>query len=1458
MKIKHYIFTGVALAGAAAAAAVPAIASQSAARETKPEPPSKVTMSHPNIYGGVIMTDDPDFADWGIYRVPTSDDGEFTRVARGAEGMARGGGVGSASTYTAVRYFSFYGMEYVQAYFYDIDTWAEQEQIKIIDRDLMAYDLGYDPVSEKIYGCFYSKDSDTDCWFGIADYQNGTRTTISQVEKWNAFAFDKNGNAFAIDMNGDLLSVDKQTGETTKVGSTGVVPRYPSSGTIDPHSGLMYWVVCPEDGHSYLYTVDLATAEATYVLQFAHDEQVTGLYIPMPEAEDGAPAAVSGLTLDFPNGELSGNVTFTMPATNFGGEPIDGTLEWSMTCEGLADKSGTASAGEQVTVPVTVETAGEYEFCVSSTNSVGMSPKARKKMYIGNGVPAATTATVTYADGQATIEWTPVTESVDGGYLDPAAVTYSVLRLPDNVVLEEATTATSLVTDLPEPAQLTSYQFKVTPSFRGLTGESALTGKITLGSVTPPYRESFDSADALGAFTTVDANGDSKCWEYADDGSVRLFYCSSGPCDDWLISPPVMLEAGTQYRVTFDVRNSYGDSYPERIEVKAGTEPDAEHMTVTMLEPMDITDDNWRNVAMTIIPEQSGRYFIGIHGISDPDQFWVGIDNLSIEAGVSLKSPAAATDIAAIADINGSNEVEVSFTAPVKTLDDNELGEITRIDVWRDDVEEPVKTFTTVSPGEKLSFKDSEVPTGTHVYTVKATNSFGTGASGTASTFVGINTPAKVTDVVITEGSTGYATVTWKAPEFDKDGNPINPDFISYTITDMYSDPIETDVKGTTYTTRVTRPGNQEFALFGIIATTTAGESDPVFSNMIPVGDPYETPYRDSFNENFGGIMGTTRISGYPNWAIASDSAIEGVASHDADDSYLTMNAQVPGDCGAVYTGKISLNDCVTPALSFYINQFVGENGEKDDTNTLDVEIREAGTEEYTALKTIVNNTLDEAGWNRVIIPLDEYKGKIVQLRFKVLVSSYSVYAIDNLTVGDIPNSNLGLVSLTAPKSVKPDTDFEVAAIVANSGLADASAFKVEFMRDEELIEEQEVAALASGKTVRLSFNTSLPYTQTADVVYSARVVWAADEDSSDNEAETEPVSVEFSDLPAVGNVTGNREPEHISLEWDAIDLDNMEVTPVTDSFEEYTPFSLNPGGEWTFIDADKGQTYVPQSVEIEGLGDDSAYAFIVMDATHPNFNGTFAARTGDKYLGAFYCNDYMTQNNDWAITPKLSGEAQTIEFYAKNYNSAYGSETFEVRYSTTGTAVEDFTETVLTQTLEGNDWTHVTAELPEGAKYAAIHYISDNQYMFFVDDFTYMPAPWSERVTLVGYNVYRDGVRITETPVTETKYSDEKAGPEHHIYNVTAVYDCGESAPSADLYIEQSGIDGVYSGIRVFAVEGNVCVAGAEGLDIEISAISGMNVAAVADAPDFVKVAVEPGIYVVRVAGRAVKLIVK
>ena len=80
------------------------------------------------------------------------------------------------------------------------------------------------------------------------------------------------------------------------------------SGEIDQETGIFYWASTDPQGRSSLYTVDLATAKATKIGDFMHNEQVAMLTIPKETVKDAAPALASGMSLAFDKASLTGKV----------------------------------------------------------------------------------------------------------------------------------------------------------------------------------------------------------------------------------------------------------------------------------------------------------------------------------------------------------------------------------------------------------------------------------------------------------------------------------------------------------------------------------------------------------------------------------------------------------------------------------------------------------------------------------------------------------------------------------------------------------------------------------------------------------------------------------------------------------------------------------------------------------------------------------------------------------------------------------------------------------------------------------------------------------------------------------------------------------------------------------------------------------------------------------------------
>ncbi len=227
----------------------------------------------------------------------------------------------------------------------------------------------------------------------------------------------------------------------------------------------------------------------------------------------------------------------------------------------------------------------------------------------------------------------------------------------------------------------------------------------------------------------------------------------------------------------------------------------------------------------------------------------------------------------------------------------------------------------------------------------------------------------------------------------------------------------------------------------------------------------------------------------------------------------------------------------------------------------------------------------------------------------------------------------------------------------------------------------------------------------------------------------------------------------------------------------------------------------------------------------------------------------------DWMISPMLSGEAQTISFYAKSYNANY-PESFKVLYSTTGNDIDDFIE-VESYSDVPDVWTEYTFPVPEGSVYFAIFCDSDNAFMFFVDDVTYTPAnAESLNLTILGYNIYRNGEKINDTPVSATQYRDPD-GVANDEYMVTVVYPVGESAPSEPAMCTLGASDFTDTqAISIITDRQSIIVTGATG-NVTVSTVDGKLIYSHTPSPIHA-ISVRPGVYIVATNTLAQKVFVR
>ncbi len=135
-----------------------------------------------------------------------------------------------------------------------------------------------------------------------------------------------------------------------------------------------------------------------------------------------------------------------------------------------------------------------------------------------------------------------------------------------------------------------------------------------------------------------------------------------------------------------------------------------------------------------------------------------------------------------------------------------------------------------------------------------------------------------------------------------------------------------------------------------------------------------------------------------------------------------------------------------------------------------------------------------------------------------------------------------------------------------------------------------------------------------------------------------------------------------------------------------------------------------------------------------PEVVGDFLCHTGNSYIACVRPSSPV--NDDWVMSPELSGNAQTVTLWAKTLGSML-DEMFSVSYSETGTSPEDFS--VVKDFVASGEYEEYSVELPADARYFAVHCTSFYGGMLMIDDVTYESRPRE----LKGFNVYRNGEMV-------------------------------------------------------------------------------------------------------------------
>lgn len=152
-----------------------------------------------------------------------------------------------------------------------------------------------------------------------------------------------------------------------------------------------------------------------------------------------------------------------------------------------------------------------------------------------------------------------------------------------------------------------------------------------------PYNYGFETSDLDG--WTIINGGSGNNWEVSQASSqtppasegdnYMLYYFDSNVANSYLFSKGINLEAGENYNLKFDYMG-VDAMFPEKMEVLIGTDANIASMTKQLWVNEEIINYPYETASVNFTIPSSGVYYIAFRAFSDPDQFYLSLDNIKV------------------------------------------------------------------------------------------------------------------------------------------------------------------------------------------------------------------------------------------------------------------------------------------------------------------------------------------------------------------------------------------------------------------------------------------------------------------------------------------------------------------------------------------------------------------------------------------------------------------------------------------------------------------------------------------------------------------------------------------------------------------------------------------------------------------------------------------------------------
>lgn len=510
--------------------------------------------------------------------------------------------------------------------------------------NMICSDMTYDPSSGLIYLAGYNMQNaeleegeEVSAPYAIItiDPSTGDATLVGEQndQAFVSLAVDGEGTLLAVDSSGYLWEISKWAGlPNYDMDYLGVTPVGLQSMAHDFGKNATYWASYTADSNQngisslirfsrnedWEYEIETVGAVGT-------DSEIVGLYIDSNPLPKGAPAIAENLTVTpGANGIASASVAWTNPVKTIGGAPLS-VIDVNIYRDDVLVNtlSGLEPGKEYFWTDSNVE-VGNHIYGVAAANDVSEGRKAYfSELWIGEDLPGAPSVNAVASEDlhSITVSWTAPAAGLHNGWHVASQITYDVVRRPDGKEILSGSSSTS-VTDS-DILEMHGYRYEVTASTPAGKGGMGISEAAVAGNPhQAPFAADFNDPDQALQWKTFNTDGDEYGWYLntsAWGGTYDAFFRYNPEnilnpetvTDDWLISPPIQLEADRLYIAKYDLR-LLGDLFPANSTFAMGKGQNPGAMTEKLSEnEAEVNDIVWTMHAVPFTVKESGAYNFG-------------------------------------------------------------------------------------------------------------------------------------------------------------------------------------------------------------------------------------------------------------------------------------------------------------------------------------------------------------------------------------------------------------------------------------------------------------------------------------------------------------------------------------------------------------------------------------------------------------------------------------------------------------------------------------------------------------------------------------------------------------------------------------------------------------------------------------------------------------------------------